>query len=210
MPGVSSVLRPVGRHRAAVYWRRRAVLLVPPALVVGVLALTLGGGSEPAAETPAPVESLPAPAVTPDVASEAEAPEGSDGAGETRPCGDRLAVQVSADAAEYPGGAAPLLTLVVSATGDGECTVATGSSHVGDLVVTADGGQVWSSADCGPQEPVDVVLAPGEEHRQVLTWQRVRSEPGCVTGLRDVAPGSYRVTGRVGDVASEPVDLRLG
>ena len=206
------MLRPVGRHRAAVYWRRRAVLLVPPALGVGVLVRSLGGGPEPEAPAPAPTgaEALPAPASSPDTAPDAEAPEEPDGSGETQPCGDRLAVQVSADAAEYPDGAAPLLTLVVSATGDGECTVAAGPSHVGDLVVTADGGPVWSSADCGPQEPADVVLRPGEKHRQVLTWQRVCSEPGCVTGLRDVAPGSYRVTGRVGDVASEPVDLRLG
>jgi len=64
--------------------------------------------------------------------------------------------------------------------------------------------RVWSSDDCSPGGGSQVVtLKPGAAPVTFsVTWARKRSAPGCPAGARDVPSGTYRVTGRFGDVVS--------
>lgn len=194
----------MGRHRAAVYWWRRLVVLgLLVAVVVGVV-VALTAREEPSA----PSASSPAP---PDPAASEPAPS-EPATTEPQPCpADVLDVSVSTDAGEYGPGDVPRITLSVAVSGREPCVVDLVSAGAVELLVASGESRVWSSADCGGALPGGpVTLRPGDVEQQVVSWQRLRSEPGCPAALTDAPPGRYRLTGQVGDVTSEPVEFGLG
>lgn len=171
------------------------------AVVVGVV-VALAGRDEPAGPAAAPSASSPAPTEPAATAPAATDPQACPA--------DALDVSVSTDSREYGAGDVPRLTLSVAVSGAAPCVVDLVSAGAVELLVTSGDDRVWSSADCGGDLPGrPVTLRPGDVEQQVVSWQRLRSQEGCPAALTDVAPGSYRLTGRVGDATSEPVDFTL-
>lgn len=192
------VVSPVGPLPASTYWRRRLVLLLGLLLLLLVLRSCLGGSSDRrpvAAPRPSPTATRstaspsPSPSLSPTPAPVAVAPLCADSA---------LTVTTSTDAATYPVGTSPRLSLIVTNTGPRPCRRDLGGGAV-ELVVLSGADRIWSSDDCNPSSGSDLVLlAPGKARTTTLSWSGRRSRPGC-TGTREQAqPGTYRVTGRAG------------
>lgn len=209
--GVGNLLHPVGPEPPAVYWRRRVVLLL---LVLGLVALAVtltGGGGRadaPAAqEQDAQEQSSPDPAPRPEPAPATSAPDEA-AHEEAEPCAqEQLSVSVATDSSGYGPQAAPRFTVTAGNAGDAACAVDLGSVV---LLVTSGEDRVWSSEDCqdGGEER-RVVLEPGAEEQQTVTWQRVRSAEGCPETDEELAPGTYQVRASVGEFASRATQFTL-
>ena len=77
-------------------------------------------------------------------------------------------------------------------------------------VSTASGTSVWSSDDCAPGGPHDVVtLRPNQIFRTALVWSRTTSKPGCPTGQPKAAAGNYVLKGRNLDLTSARAAFEL-
>lgn len=188
--------QPVGPHEAATYWRRRAAVALAALLVLLLATLPLGGDDEPdrlAGATPA---ATPTADPTADPAADPTAdPTGGDVCPDTA-----LEVLATADADSYPAGGTARLELTVRNTGTVPCRRALGQGAV-ELVVTSGDDRIWSSDDCAPGGPQDeVVLPPGGTSTARASWATVRSAPSCPGDQPAAAPGTYRVTGRVGEL----------
>ena len=226
---VPSVLHPVGPLPAAVYWRRRLVVLVLALMLVGglawgVVALVAGRGTG-SASPPAPTE-LPAldrvvPSVaavrtpetpsSPSAASSAAAapapPPAPDAGG---PCPDSaLALEVRTPG-QAPVGSKPTFELVVRNTAPMPCARALDKELQELVLVDAAGGRVWGSNDCFPETSDDVrVLAPGEVVVLPVVWGGLTSQPSCAGPRVPPSPGSYVVRGRLDTKASGDAPLVL-
>lgn len=225
------MLSPVGPLPAAVYWRRRALVL---ALLVAVLGggswlavALLGGdgaasGSEatgtsapptPAAGPPALERVVPSLAgvqtptapTTPTVAAPPSAgPQPGD------PCSDdMIAVEVRGPGTA-PAGSGPTIQLVVSNVSAVPC-VRTLDKELQEIVLLDAGGtRLWGSNDCQPEASDDVrTLAPGEEAVFPLVWSGLSSEPSCTVARTTVPPGDYVLRGRLDTKPSPDTPLTL-
>lgn len=215
---------PVGPLPPAVYWRRRAVILL--ALLVVSLgsvrafgsAAPTGSGAPPVpagaarptatgtATSPVPVAATPSPPRVPATPSPAAGEAG------TRPpasatsaalpacADDALRLVVATDARSYPAAAQPRLTLTATNTGPASCLRDLGSRAV-EWVIYSGVDRIWSSADCPPTASSEIrTLAPGVATSVALTWPRVRSDPQCKGGPVAALPGTYVLLGRAGNV----------
>jgi hypothetical protein len=216
------VLHPVGPLSAAVYWRRRALVL---ALVLAVLggggwlgvALLRGGAGDPggsdaaatdssaapseAADTPAlervvpslaSVQTPTAPATPSVVAPPAAGPQPGD------PCSDdMIAVQVRAPAGA-PAGSSPTFELLVGNVSAVPCVRVLDEELQEIVLLDGAGARLWGSNDCQPESSDDVrTLAPGEVVSFPLVWSGLSSEPSCTVARQTVAPGQYVLRGRL-------------
>lgn len=204
--------QPVGPHEPATYWRRRAAVALAGLLALLLLTLPLGGGGEPdrlagttatatptASSTSTPAAS-PTADPTPDPTADPTATPTPDPTGGELCPDTALQVLAGADADSYPAGGTARLELTVRNTGTVPCRRALGQGAV-ELVVTSGDDRVWSSDDCAPGGPQDeVVLPPGGTSSARASWATVRSAPSCPGGQPAAAPGTYRVSGRVGEL----------
>ncbi len=198
-----ALLHPRGPLPPGVYWRRRLVTLLVVVVVLAIVWRACGsGGGTPEArvsQTPAPVTSTTAPPRTSPSASAAATSAPAVGA-----CPDTaIEVTAKADAQTYPPSRRPILTIGVANKGAVACTRDVGQA-AREIRVFSGNDRVWSSDDCSPGGGSQVVtLNPGAAPVTFsVTWARKRSAPGCPAGARDVPSGTYRVTGRFGDVVS--------
>jgi hypothetical protein len=206
-----ALLHPRGSLPGAVYWRRRLITL---GVVVIVLALLLRscGGDGPTALAPSPGPSTPAASHP---ASASATPTGSPSPSTTPPLGPcvagALALSAKADASAYPAGRRPILTIGIANKGSVPCTRDVGQA-ARQILVTSGNDRIWSSDDCSPGGGSQVVtLQPGAKPTTfTVTWSRKRSRPGCPAGMQEAAPGTYRVTGRFGDLTSSGDTFTLG
>lgn len=212
-------LRPVGPLPAAIYWRRRAAVLLAVLLVAALVAVPLGnaGDDGPAgdatgdrtADPSAGANETSAEATSDAAAADPTAPAGPDPS-TVAPCpDDALEVTASSDAADHPVGARVRLTLTVRNTGAAACRRALGQGAV-ELIVTSGEDRIWSSDDCAPGGPQDeVVLEPGATRTARATWPTTRSAPGCPPDQPAAQPGTYQVSARVGELRVPGMVLRL-
>ena len=201
--------RPVGPEPAQTYWLRRAVLAAAVLLVLVLLLLQLLGGgddddrlaqqrpSAAASATPGPTPPASTsadPSATPDPSASASA----------APCGDDvLSVEAVATDESYAVGEQPRLELQVTNTGTAPCSRDLGQAEVELQVVSGD-DRIWSSDDCAPGGETDLtVLQPGEAETSTVTWPGTRSLPGCQGDDEPADAGTYRVTGRVGELRED-------
>jgi hypothetical protein len=202
-----ALLHPRGPLPAGVYWRRRLVTFGVVVLVLFLLARACGSdGSPTAGVSPSPTAS-PSPAAT-----RTPRPSKPATAAVTGPCRKAdLVVSARADAQAYPGGRRPVLTIGVATRGSAPCTFDVGQANR-EIRVTSGNDRVWSSDDCSPGGSRQVVtLRPGAAPTSFsVTWSRKRSAPGCPSGTREAAAGTYRVVGRFADILSEPDSFTLG
>jgi hypothetical protein len=211
------VLHPVGPKSPLTYWSRRFLVL---AVVVGVVVLV--GQLLSRGGAPDPVEARTATSATPSVqvstsvtatpsgqpatpsASAVAAPSPA-----TPPCAPPdLAVTVSTDASSYGEGNHPRVTLTVTNGGAQACETNVGQNAL-EIRVGSGDTAVWSSDVCYPGGGSDVrTLEPGAVYTTSLVWRSAASSDGCPDESR-VAPGTYHVQGRAGDVLSERVEITL-
>ncbi len=203
--------RPLGPEPAQTYWQRRALLLgaVILLLTVVVVLLTRGGGSgndRLAGGTPAasPVGASPDPSATP------ASPGTASGSPSSATCAPpALQVLTAANSESYPADGRPVLELRTTNTGPVPCTIDLGAAAV-ELLVFSGEDRIWSSDDCGSGGPAaPTTLEPGKAVATKVTWSGKRSLPGCTGPKAQAQPGTYRVTGRVGQLPVSGGSFRI-
>jgi hypothetical protein len=228
---VPGVLHPVGKLPAAVYWRRRLVVLA-------VLLAFLGGGTwlgfalaargeaegaessssasrshvrVPALDRVLPsVESIRTPGVpaTAEVTAAEVAPAPGPAAG--GPCTDdmiALAVRTPGSAAV---GSKATFELVVQNVSAVPCTRALDKGLQELLLHDPAGNRLWGSNDCFPEASTDPrTLGPGETVAFPVVWGGLTSEPTCTAARVPPAPGSYLLRGRLDTKVSPDVAFSL-
>ncbi len=224
---MSSVLRPRGPQKAAVYWRRRAVALAA-VIIVPILAgfLLFGGGSSQPETAAAPADPEPSASGAPGEVDDGEtggptpSPQSGPDDAETQVQGSEppeppacedsaVAVAVSVDQEAYSAGANPQIVMTITNTSSEECVRDIGSG-ANEVVISSGGHHAWSSDDCDPsQASSEQVLPAGVDASVTLSWERKLSAPGCTGPGSAAQAGTYQVEGRNGTVVSEPVRFVL-
>jgi hypothetical protein len=227
------VLHPVGPLPAAVYWRRRLLVLGLVVAVLGgggwllVAALRDGGGSSPAAAAPTTAGGEPAtpPAlerVVPSLASvqtptpapettrepaPAPAPAPEPGG----PCSDDMIGLEVRTPGSAPVGGTPTFELVVTNVSPVPCvrTLDKGLQEI--VLLDGAGNRLWGSNDCIPEASSDTrTLAPGESVAFPLVWSGRSSEPSCTAERTAVGPGQYLLRGRLDTKTSPDAPFAIG
>jgi hypothetical protein len=223
---VLRVLHPVGKLPAAVYWRRRLLVLGLVLTVLGAagwLGVTLlaGRGSSSAstastsqsreAQVPALERVVPSlsavatptpPATVPGAEAVATSAVPDPVAG--GPCTDEmLGLEV-----RTPGSAAvgskPTFELLVSNVSAVPCVRALDKGLQELRLFDLSGNRIWGSNDCFPEAGSDLrTLAPGEVVTIPLVWGGLTSEQTCTAERVTPPPGNYVVRGRL-DTKSSP------
>jgi hypothetical protein len=89
------------------------------------------------------------------------------------------------------------------------CTRDIGAAQ-NELVITSGTVRVWSSDDCNPGgTPQVVTMAPGQSYSVAVTWLGRLSQKGCPANQPIASKGTYKLTGRNGDVTSPPAVFAL-
>jgi len=234
---VPGVWHPVGELPAAVYWRRRIVLLVVLLgvlagvawLVVALVSGRIGGDSSEASTrtTSAPV--LPTPALERVVPSftvlrtptppPSTSPPPAAGTRSTppaapatpaagSPCTDQmLGLTVRAPAAVAVG-SKPTFELVVQNTSRVPCVRSLDKALQEIVLIDGHGRRLWGSNDCFPGAGPDTrTLGPGATVSLPLVWGGLTSEPTCTAPRVAPAAGPYLLRGRL-DTKTTP-DTRI-
>jgi hypothetical protein len=209
------VLHPVGPLPAAIYWRRRALVLTL------LLSLCGGGGwlgyalhSRPAgaattlvAASTAPLRPAPSPAlerVTPAVADVLLPPRYGR-------CADAvIAVRVTAPPT-VPAGTPATFGLVVTNTSTSPCLRALDRGLQEVALLDAAGTRVWDSNDCVPLTGSDDrTLTPRQPVSLPMRWNGLTSDPHCAAPPSPPAPGTYVLRARLDTVVAPGIPLSLG
>jgi hypothetical protein len=232
------VWHPVGPLPAAVYWRRRLMVLALVLLVVGGLVL-LGvwlvsgrsgnDSSAAAASSSRPVATPALERVVPSVGTLAthtppppptaalttarprEAPTAAAPAPAAGgPCtDDMLALAVRAPAAVVVG-TKPTLQLVVQNTSPVPCVRALDKNLQEVVLLDPRGTRVWGSNDCFPSAgPDSRTLAAGAAVGLPLVWGGRTSEPTCTAPRVLPAAGDYVLRGRLDTKISPDTPITL-
>jgi hypothetical protein len=226
------VLHPVGDLAAAVYWRRRLLVLVAVLGVVGgsggaVLALTNRAGRTAVAEagstaaralpgSPALERVVPSPAGGRTPGSSTTSPSAAGGSAAAPapvaggPCADAmLSLAVRAPASATVGGA-PTFELVVTNTSSVPCVRPVDKSLQELVLLDAAGNRVWDSRDCSPGTSSDTrTLGPGEAVTLSVPWAGGTSEPTCTAPRKAPPAGGYVLRGRLDTLTSSDVPFTL-
>ena len=211
------MLRPIGSHSPAVYWRRRFVVLggvvvLAVLLVLTVRALTAGGGSPAAAAGSSHTSRPPATHTTtrtsppPHTTSSSHAPatphssvSTSGHAQPPQPCtAAHLTVAALSDHATYHVGDEPVLMLQATDTGATPCVQDFGNGKVALRVYNGE-SRVWGSNDCGPRAgSLARTLTPHQAVRVRITWSGLSSQPSCAGTRERVGAGTYTLYASLG------------
>ena len=126
-----------------------------------------------------------------------------------RPCGEgELSLAIDSSAARYAPDTRPKLALAVKTTGAAPCTRDLGPSGLG-VVITSGQDRIWASQDCSTQAADVRVLTPGTPVTLEMTWDRLRSEPGCASVGAPARPGTYVATPVAGKRTGEQASFLL-
>jgi hypothetical protein len=220
---VSTVIHPTGPQSPGVYWVRRAVVLVVLlALVLGVrwLLTGRGGGDNPQASPttsssagPTPTSASPTPAASTTsakpTASATKASATPTSTGVKACAKSQISVTASTDAASYAVGSTPRLRMKIQNTSSTACTRDIGAAQ-NELLITSGTVRVWSSDDCNPGGNTQlVIMQPGQSYSVSVTWLGRLSKKGCPANQPLASKGTYKLTGRNGDVTSAPASFSL-
>lgn len=198
---MDGLLHPVGPEPASVYWRRRAVVVGLPVVLVVILVWLLSSGSsdqpQPAAAQAAGTSSESA---SPAVAS---SPSASASPTAAEPCKDAdLAVSVEPSAPSYQIGGQAVFVMKVQNKSGAACTRDVGAKN-NSFLVTSGGFRVWSSDDCSPGGASQLeVIPPAQAFGVQGTWNQTITSPGCPSPQDAAQPGSYEVEASNGGVTS--------
>jgi hypothetical protein len=212
----------VGPLPAAVYWRRRALVLgVLGLFIVGIVYMFTGGPSAgtgappgstgtPAASPTGEVSATPGPSTSPTPITSQFTPP----AGLTGPCTDsEIELTARPSPADPLVGEMSKFELIVRSVSTRTCVRNVGSIPQ-ELRLMQDDRIVWSSDDCRPEGFQDYnrdeQLAPGTEMPFFIWWEGYRTRDGigehtCErSATTTVGPGAYVLVARLGTKLSEP------
>jgi len=220
-----SPLAPRGPLPAAVYWRRRLVLLVALVVVVAVAVQLFGGGDGDPAE-PKASAALSAAETTPEAA--ASAGPTAEPAQTTRvkkrkrpalpvepvlaepsgPCVDSdvaVTPEVGTAVAGPQNGADIVLSL---RTLTAEACTWSVSPRTLSVKITSGSDDIWSSQQCPAAIPAqDVTVRRAVSTPVTIRWNARRSDEDCSTQAGWAMPGFYHVTAAA--LAGEPADVQF-
>mgnify|MGYP000053044124 FL=1 len=186
---MSTIRKPVGPQPAAVYWRRRIIVLLGLVAVIAVVVLIIvrpgaSQGAQPD-ETGTPVATTATDAPATALPTEEVAVDGD-------PCApEHIVVEPVTDATTYAAGELPELTVTLTNTGPNVCVLNAGTAA--QVFTITSGNEVyWTSTDC-QVDPIDaeVSLTPGEPLSSAapIVWNRTRSDPDtCDDDSREPVP----------------------
>lgn len=213
--GMSTHKHPAAGRSAAVYRRRRAVVLLGLLAVVAIVVLILvrpgSGHGEPVPASTHKPASTPAPATSP-TASSTPSPTSSAtptaaAAADGAPCKPQnITVKAITDASSYTAAQHPMLSLSLTNTGPNACHIDAGTAKQ-VYTITSGSETYWVSTDC-QQNPTDttILLAPNKTVTSTpIEWDRTRSDPTTCNGTRQAAPAggaAYHLTTSVDGIAS--------
>ncbi|HEV7870932.1 MAG: uncharacterized protein JWR62_575 [Modestobacter sp.] len=229
------MLHPVGPLPAAVYWRRRVLLLGLVLAVLGggwltVAALTGRDAADPVAagdagrsvarpSLEAVVPSLasvrvPTVAPSPEPAAETPAPPDGPASGGPVPGGpcsdDMIAVEVRAPGPSVDARSKPTLDLVVTNVSAVPCVRVLDKGLQEIVLVDAGGDRVWGSNDCFPEASNDTrTLGPGEAVVFPVVWSGLSSQDDCAGERAPLPRGDYVLRGRLDTKPSGDTPLTL-
>lgn len=217
----------VGPLPAAVYWRRRAVVLVGLIVVALIIfyscgeALSSNAGAQPsvtpsAGTTPSttttllrPTTPTPTPTPTPTAFTLPTATAIASG-----PCTDaEISVSVKAVPAQVYSGSTVDFTITLTNTSTRTCSRDVGAD-VQELRLLDGKSIIWSSDDCNANTGHDVrSFGPGKAVSFTRTWDGRRSRTGTDTKICTNAPEpdpkEYQLVGRLDQKLSDPFALRI-
>lgn len=213
-------VRPVGNLPPSVYWRRRALVVLPLLflLILTFYVACLPGGSDPQAGASSPIASTSslAPSTSPTPSTSANAgttptPTAST-PGVVAPAAcvaTSLQVVAVTSAPSYAVGSEPVLSLQVTNTGMTPCTQDLADPQV-VLTVSNGDARVWGSHDCKVQPGTNVaVLTPNAPVKLSITWTGLSSQPGCTAQRVRVAAGTYTLQATLGAITGAPATFTL-
>ncbi|MBM9466299.1 DUF4232 domain-containing protein [Nakamurella leprariae] len=127
-------------------------------------------------------------------------------------CADAmLSVVASSAQPQWAPGSQPVLGMTVTNTGGQACVRDLSGPLQVYTVLDANGGHVWSTADCFPGTGTDVrELAPGASAQFSVRWSGTTSTPGCTGDRVVVGPGAYSVVAAIGGLAGTPAGFTVG
>jgi hypothetical protein len=214
----------VGPLPAAVYWRRRAVVLLGIAMVVLVIAYACGSGESPiaGAGTQPTATATPTPTPTPTLLRSTTAtPRATQSpftlpvVGGKGPCADaELQVTATAAASTVQRGQPVDVTIRIKNLSQRTCARDIGAD-MQELRLLDGSTLVWSSDDCNANKGRNMhSFAPGRQVSYTLTWNGRRSRTGvgektCVTGAPTPEPAVYQLVARLDQQLSAPFSLRV-
>jgi hypothetical protein len=226
------VWHPVGELPAAVYWRRRVLVLTVLLAVLaglgwlgwfGYTQLSGQAGTDDAASdtpvrTPALEQVVPSlaavamptpPSLPPATAVAAPAVLPLPVAG--GPCTDEMiGLEVRAPAS-VPIASKPTFELLVTNASVVPCVRALDKGLQEIQLFDLAGTRIWGSNDCFPEASSEPrTLAPGEVVSIPLVWGGLSSEPTCTAARANPGPGNYVLVGRLDTKVSPNAPLVLG
>jgi hypothetical protein len=230
------VLHPVGKLPAAVYWRRRLMVLALLLAVLGgagylgyVLLTGRDQNDAPAAaastgstrsplRTPAlervvpSFDSLSTPTPPAVLASDGvPAPAAPPAPASGDACSDDMITLQVRTPPVIALGSKPTFELLVANVSAVPCVRTFDKGLQELLLLDLAGARIWGSNDCFPEASSDSrTLAPGETVAFPVLWGGLTSEPTC-TAARAVPPaGTYLLRGRLDTKMSADIQITLG
>jgi hypothetical protein len=219
----------VGPLPAAVYWRRRAVVLGAVLLVVLAVSYTCSGPkssatSQPSASrsakpTPKATVLQPAQLVSPSASAGEPSPTvipQVDASVDPRACTDaELRVTAKPVSTSISRGQDVVIYLLIKNISDRSCTRDVGPD-LQELRIVEGAEKIWSSDDCGSARGNNVQnFIPNLEVSFNVDWNGKMSSTCTGTGANKAPNGAlpdagrYQVLGRVGTALSKPVTLTI-
>lgn len=190
------LLAPNGPQAPAVYWFRRAGLLVVVFFLLWLIWPSGGGSSpkKPAAHTPiTTLPSSPGTASSP-AASTAGTCQAND-----------LALSADADNSDYTAGKTPTITISIRNNGASPCTLPTAQRY---LTITSGTDLWYSSQACQTGTQVPVSIGAGQTVTSSYVWNRKRQAKDCTVG--GAAPdGTYLAKAHFGSKETQGAVIRL-
>jgi hypothetical protein len=205
------------RHSAAVYRRRRLVLLIGLILLVALIGVSAwllitrpwaSAASTPAPTSSATAEETPSSSPSPDAESPSPSPSGEATPAIVACAAKDIEVSAVTDSDSYASGVTPRLSISLTNKGKTDCTMDVGSTT--QVFTVSSGADVWwRSTDC-QENPSSMIatLAAGATvtSKEPVTWDRTRSSVDtCDQENRQRAPGggsSYHVEVSIGGFTS--------
>lgn len=186
---MGSVLHPAGGRPAAVYWARRAlVLLILIALVAGIVWLFWPKAATPVAATPATGSVSPKPSASAPAQTPSEAP--TTPSAPTACAAESLSASLAGYGTVKAGGKQPFkLTLTSQADADCLLDAKTGTF---ELAVNSGTDRIWTTDHCAKLLPgKTLTLTKGKAIELSIDWPVKRSAKGCKTTKDALGAGTY-------------------
>ena len=204
------MMHPVGSKPPAVYWRRRAVLLITVVLLVVSLYVLFGrGAGRPGASALAPTSTPSTSAANHPTSTTAARTAAPSTTGSNSCPGGTLKLVATTAAPSFKLGSQPVLALQVTNTGTKACVADLSDTQI-ELLVYNGESRVWGSHDCQVEPGTQLMtLNPHQAVRRSITWTGLSSQPQCAGTRQLVGAGTYTLHAKLSGVEGATATFSL-